>query len=155
MNRKINYGRFPRLRAVVGNCDLEIQEEQENLFRALVKCLVRKRVCNTDGIPLQDREGSFEYLLHVLPSLTQEDLDSLTENADEFYQRFIFFPCEKTKSLYSEFQNLGIESTFKGVPVSEIFKEYHQETGYSPYEKVSKEELRSFMNYVRSVCVLT
>ena len=49
MNREIDYGRFPRLRAVVAECGLETPEQKESAFRALVNCLVSKMVCKPDG----------------------------------------------------------------------------------------------------------
>ena len=72
----------------------------------------------------------------------------MIDKAEVFYQRFIFAPSEKVKSLYSEFQKMGVKSMFKDIPVSEIYEDYRKQTGNSPYEKTSKEEIIDFINSV-------
>jgi len=145
MNREIDYSRFPRLKAIVATCGLETQEEQERAFRTLVKLLVHKRVCQPDGDVVHWRNTCLSYFSQICSHLEQDELELMIDKAESFYQRFIFAPSEKVKSLYSEFQKLGVKSVFKNIPVSEIFKEYRQETGYSPYERASKEEIHSFL----------
>jgi hypothetical protein len=82
--------------------------------------------------------------------LEPEELELMVNSVESFYQRFIFAPCEKAKSLYSEFQKLGVKSAFRNIPISEIYEEYREETGYSPYEKTTKEEIYSFLNSVEA-----
>jgi len=147
MNRRIDYGRFPTLRAAVENCGLT-QEEQDDAFKALVKCLVSKRVCYPDGSVVSCRSTCLNYLVQICSHLEPEELELMAKSVESFYQRFVFAPSDKAKSLYSEFQKMGVKSVFKNIPVSEIFEEYRMETGYSPYEKASKEELYSFLNSV-------
>jgi iron uptake system EfeUOB component EfeO/EfeM len=72
----------------------------------------------------------------------------MINSVESFYQRFIFAPCEKAKSLYSYFDKLKVKSKFKNVRISELYDDYRQQTGYSPYEKVSKEEIDDFINGV-------
>ena len=145
MNREIDYERFPRVKAVVAACGLETQEEQESAFRALVNCLVSKRVCQPDGSIVSCRNTCLSYFSQICSHLEQDELELMINKAESFYQRFIFAPSEKVKSLYSEFQKLGVGLMFKNIPISEIYEEYRQETGYSPYEKTSKEEIHSFL----------
>jgi hypothetical protein len=148
MDREIDYGRFLRLRTVVGTCGLETQEEQESAFKSLVKCLISKRVCQPDGSIVRCRNTCLTYFAQICSRLEPDELELMIDKAEVFYQRFIFAPSEKVKSLYSEFQKLGVKSVFKNIPVSEIYEEYRQETGYSPYEKSSKEEIHSFLSGV-------
>lgn len=148
MNREIDYGRFPRLRAILADCGLEDPEQQESAFRALVKLLVHKRVCQPDGDVVHWRNTCLSYFAQICSRLEHDELELMVKSAESFYQRFIFAPSEKVKSLYSEFQKLGVKSMFKNIPVSEIFEEYRMETGYSPYERASKEEIYSFLNSV-------
>ena len=146
MDRKIDYERFSKLRAVVEDCGLESPEEQESAFRALVDCLVSKLVYRADGSIVSCRSTCLSYFLQICSQLEQEELELMIDSVESFYQRFIFAPCEKAKSLYSEFQKLGVKSAFRNIPISEIYEEYRQETGYSPYEKASKQEISSFLN---------
>jgi len=148
MERKIDYERFPRLRAVVADCGLETPEEKESAFRSLVDYLVHKNVYHPDGAIVSFRSTCLTYFAQICSHLEQEELALMINSVDAFYQRFIFAPCEKAKSLYSEFQKLGVKSAFKDIPISEIYDEYRQETGYSPYERVSKEEISDFINGV-------
>ena len=150
MDRKIDYGRFPRLKAVVASCGLETQEEQESAFKTLVECLVSKNVYHPNGTIVQCRNTCLAYFAQICSRLEQEELELMTKSVESFYQRFIFAPCEKAKSLYSEFQKMGVKSMFKDIPVSEIYEEYREETGYSPYEKTTKEEIYSFLNGVEA-----
>ena len=150
MNREIDYERFPRLRAVVADCGLETQEERESAFKSLVNCLVSKRVCQPDGSIVSCRNTCLSYFAQICSRLEPDELELMINKVEVFYQRFIFAPCEKVKSLYSEFQKLGVKSAFKNIPISEIYEEYRQETGYSPYEKSSKEEIHSFLNSVET-----
>jgi len=147
MNREIDYGRFQKLRTVVADCGLETAEQQENAFRSLVDCLVCKRVFQPDGSIVCFRKTCLDYFVQICSYLEQEELELMIDSVDSFYQRFIFAPCEKVKSLHSEFQKLGV-SAFKNIPISEIYEEYRQETGNSPYEKTSKEEIQSFLSGV-------
>ena len=148
MERKIDYNRFQNIRAVVASCGLETQEEKERAFKSLVNCLVSKMVCKPDGSIVNFRNTCLGYFAQICSQLEQEELELMINSVDAFYQRFIFAPCEKAKSLYSEFQKLGVKSMFKDIPISEIYEEYRQETGYSPYEKASKQEISSFLNSV-------
>ena len=148
MNREIDYNRFQKIRAVVATCGLETQEEQERAFKSLVNCLVSKMVCKSDGSIVNFRGTCLGYFAQVCSHLEPEELELMINSVESFYQRFIFAPCEKAKSLYSEFQKLGVKSMFKDIPISEIYEEYRQETGYSPYEKASKQEISSFLNSV-------
>jgi hypothetical protein len=148
MNKEIDYERFLRLREVVADCGLETQEEQENAFRALVKCLVSKRVCQPDGVIVSCRNSCLSYFVQICSLLEQDELELMSKSAESFYQRFIFAPGEKEKSLYWEFQKLGVKSMFRGIPISEIFEGYRQDTGYSPYEKVSKKEIQWFISKI-------
>lgn len=148
MNREIDYGRFPRLRAVVAECGLETPEQKESAFRALVNCLVSKMVCKPDGTIVNFRGTCLTYFLQICSQLEQEELELMIDSVESFYQRFIFAPCEKAKSLYSEFQKLGVKSAFRNIPISEIYEEFRQETGCSPYEKTSKEEIYLFLKGV-------
>jgi len=148
MDRKIDYGCFSKLRMLVTDCGLETQEEKESAFRALVNCLVSKRVCQPDGSVVNCRNTCLNYFAQVCSHLEQEELELMIKSVDLFYQRFIFAPCEKAKSLFSEFQKMGVGSMFKNIPISEIFEEYREETGYSPYEKASKQEIQSFLSSV-------
>jgi len=150
MDGKIDYERFSRLRTIVEACGLETQEEQENAFKSLVNCLVSKRVCQPDGSIVSCRNTCLSYFVQICSRLEQDELELMINSVELFYQRFIFAPCEKVKSLYSEFQKLGVKSAFKNIPISEIYEEYRQETGYSPYEKSSKEEIHSFLNSVET-----
>lgn len=150
MDKKIDYGCFPRLKAVVSACGLETQEEKENAFRTLVEYLVHKNVYHSDGAIVSFRSTCLGYFAQICSHLEQDELELMISSVEAFYQRFIFAPCEKAKSLYSEFQKMGVKSMFKNIPVSEIYEEYRQETGYSPYEKVSKEEISDFINSVES-----
>lgn len=150
MDKKIDYGRFPRLRAVVESCGLESPEEQESAFRTLVDYLVHKNVYHSDGAIVSFRSTCLSYFAQICSRLEQDELELMINSVGAFYKRFIFAPCEKAKSLYSEFQKLGVKSVFKNIPISEIYEEYRQETGYSPYEKVSKEEISDFINSVES-----
>lgn len=147
MGKRIDYGCFPRLRVVVMSCGLD-QEDQEPAFRALVNCLISKGVCQYDGSVVSCRNSCLNYFIQICNLLEQEELELMIKSVESFYQRFIFAPCEKTKSLYSEFQKMGVKSMFKNIPVSEIYDEFREETGYSPYEKASKEEIISFLNGV-------
>jgi hypothetical protein len=148
MNREIDYGRFPRLRAVVAECGLETPEQKESAFRALVNCLVSKMVCKPDGTIVNFRGTCLGYFAQICSHLEPEELELMVNSVESFYQRFIFAPCEKAKSLYSEFQKLGVKSAFRNIPISEIYEEYRQETGYSPYEKATKQEISSFLDSV-------
>ena len=148
MDKEINYGCFPRLKAVVMSCGLETQEQQECAFRALVRCLVSKRVYKPDGTIVPSRNTCLTYFSRICSRLELEELELMISSADLFYEKFIFAPCEKAKSLFSEFQKLGVKSMFRNIPVSAIYEEYRQETGNSPYEKASKSEIHSFLNGV-------
>jgi len=148
MNRKIDYGRFPRLKETVENCGLETPEEQERAFKSLVDCLVSKMVCKPDGTIVSCRNTCLSYFAQICPHLEQEELELMINSVESFYQRFIFAPCEKAKSLYSYFDKLKVKSKFKNVRISELYDDYRQQTGYSPYEKVSKEEIDDFINGV-------
>lgn len=146
MNRKIDYGRFFKLKEAVENCNLETQEEKESAFKSLVNCLVSKLVYKPDGSIIACRNTCLSYFAQICSHLQPEELGLMINSVDVFYQRFIFAPCEKAKSLHSEFQKMGVNSVFKNIPISEIYEEYRQETGYSPYEKASKQEISSFLN---------
>lgn len=146
MNRKIDYGRFLKLKEAVENCNLETQEEKESAFKSLVNCLVSKLVYKPDGSITACRNTCLSYFAQICSHLQPEELGLMINSVDVFYQRFIFAPCEKAKSLHSEFQKMGVNSVFKNIPISEIYEEYRQETGYSPYEKASKQEISSFLN---------
>lgn len=149
MDRKIDYERFSGLRAVVEACRLD-PEEQERAFRTLVDYLVHKNVYHPDGAIVSFRGTCLSYFAQICSHLEQEELKLMINRVELFYQRFIFAPCEKAKSLYSEFQKRGVVSMFKDIPISEIYDEYRQETGNSPYEKASKQEISSFLNSVES-----
>lgn len=148
MNRKIDYGCFPRLRAIVEECGLETPEEQENAFRAMVNCLVSKRVCQPDGVIVSCRNTCLSYFAQICSLLEQDELELMSKSTESFYQRFIFAPGDKEKSLYWEFQKLGVKSMFNGIPISEIYEGYRRDTGYSPYEKVSKKEVQWFISKI-------
>ena len=150
MDREIDYERFPRLKAVVMDCGLETQEEQESAFKTLVECLVSKNVYHPNGTIVQCRNTCLAYFAQICSRLEQEELELMIKSVESFYQRFIFAPSEKAKSLFSELQKMGVRSMFKNIPISEIFEEYREETGYSPYEKTSKEEIYSFLNSVEA-----
>lgn len=145
MNREIDYNRFQNIRAVVATCELETQEEEERAFESLVNCLVSKMVCKPDGSIVNFRNSCLDYLAQICPQLEQEELELMINSVESFYQRFIFAPCERAKSLYSEFQKLYGESMLKNVSISEIYDDYRQKTGNSPYEKASKEEINAFI----------
>ena len=150
MDREIDYERFPRLKAVVMDCGLETQEEQESAFKTLVECLVSKNVYHPNGTIVQCRNTCLAYFAQICSRLEQEELELMIKSVESFYQRFIFAPVGKVKSLFSEFQKKEIKSKFKDVNIPEIFEEYREETGYSPYEKTSKEEIYSFLNSVEA-----
>lgn len=145
MNRVIDYNRFQRIRAVVETCGLETQE-QEGAFKSLVNCLVSKMVCKPDGSIVSCRSSCLAYFLKICYYLEPQELELMISKADLFYQRFIFAPCDKVKSLYSYFDKLKVESKFRDVQISELYEDYRQQTGYSPYEKVSKEEIDDFIS---------
>ena len=149
MNKKINYDCFPMVRAVIASCGLETKEQQEEAFRSLVGCLVSKRVCLTDGEVLRDRDECLNYLSLISSHLEEDEIALIISSPVSFYERFIFAPTGNYKSLFSELQKPRFQSILKDISVSEIFKEYRNETGYSPYEKISKEELYSFLSSVR------
>lgn len=149
MNKKINYDCFPMVRAVVKSCGLETQEQQEEAFGSLVKCLVSKRVCQTNGVVLKDRDECLNYLSEISSRLEEDEIALIISSPESFYERFIFAPTGNYRSLFSELQKPRFESILKNILVSEIFEQYRNETGYSPYEKVSKEELYSFLSIVR------
>ena len=101
MNRKIDYERFSALRAVVEECGLETPEEQESAFRKLVDCLVSKNVYHPNGAIVRFRDTCLNYFTQICPHLEQEELELMIESVDDFYNRFIFAPSGKVKSLYS------------------------------------------------------
>jgi hypothetical protein len=150
MDRKINYERFSGLRAVVGESGLEDPEEQERAFRKLVDCLVSKNVYHPNGDIVRFRDTCLNYFAQICPRLEQEELELMIESVDDFYKRFIFAPCDKVNSLYWEFKKMRVESKFNGIPVSQIFERYRQETDYSPYEKTTKDEIYSFLRDVEN-----
>ena len=145
MNRKIDYERFSALRAVVEECGLETPEEQESAFRKLVDCLVSKNVYHPNGAIVRFRDTCLNYFAQICPHLEQEELELMIESVDDFYNRFIFAPSGKVKSLYSEFEKVKVMPKFKDIPDSQIFERYRQVTDYSPYEKVTKQEIYSFL----------
>lgn len=149
MNKKIDYGCFTMVRAVVASCGLETLEQQEKAFRSLVKCLVSKRVCQADGVIIRDRDACLNYLSQISSRLEEDEIELIIKSPVSFYERFIFAPSGNYKSLFSELQKPRFQSILKNVSVSEIFEEYRNETGYSPYEKISKEELYSFLSSVK------
>ena len=148
MKKEIDYDSFPRLREVVMDCGLETQEEKEAAFKSLVECLISKRVYQSDGEIVPCRSTCLRYFALISSQLENEELKLMIDSVDAFYKRFLFAPGEKSKSLYSELRKLGVKSKFKNIPVSEIFDEYRRETGYSPYEKASKDEVNAFLNGV-------
>lgn len=150
MNTEIDYGCFPRLREVVMGCGLETQEEKELAFESLVRCLISKNVFQSGGEIVHWRNTCLGYFSQISSRLESDDLELMVESVEEFYQRFIFAPTRKWRSLFSEFQEIGVNETFNGILVSEIFEEYRKETGYSPYEKTSKEEIHSFLDSVEA-----
>lgn len=144
MNKKIIFERFSVLRPVVEDCELETTQEQESLFKALVKCLVRKQVLNSVAVVLPQRDSALNYLLTILPKLEREDLDLLKNSPDEFGRKFIFSPTQNL-SLYSALEELGFQEDFKGIPITVIFEMYRDKTGYSPYEKPYGKDLKEFL----------
>lgn len=150
MNRKIDYERFSELRAVVEKCGLEDPEEQERAFRKLVDCLVSKNVYHPNGAIVRFRDTCLNYFVQICPYLEQEELELMIESVDDFYERFIFAPSEKVKSLYSEFEKVEVMLKFKDIPVSQVFERYRQVTDYSPYEKATKQEIYSFLKYAEN-----
>lgn len=112
-------------------------EEKEQVFKNLVHLLIEKCVCRANGSTLPDRDNCLDYLMEVIPRLEEEDLSLITTNKELFYRRFCFAP-KNNDSLYSYFQKLtkkqGITGYYRNIPISEIFDDYTEETGYSPYE---------------------
>jgi len=146
MDREIDYERFPRLKAVVMGCGLETQEEKERAFRALVQCLVSKNVYHPSGAIVRCRNTCLSYFARISSLLEEDELELMVNSVESFYQRFIFAPVGKVKSLFSEFQKKEIKSKFKDVNIPEIFEKYRHVTGFSPYEKAtSEDELHSFI----------
>lgn len=153
MNRPINYERFSKVRAVVVSSGLEEPEEQESVFRALVKCLVHRRVCNTEGAPWPDRRKCFGYLLEIFPKLGPEDVDLVIRAPDKFYEKFIFYPGREV-SLYSVLKDRYKNSKVlkaKNISLDEIYEDYRSDTMCSPYEKASSmDDILFFLDGVES-----
>jgi len=146
MDRKIDYSRFSGLKAVVATCGLETQEEKERAFRTLVQCLVSKNVYHPDGAIVRCRNNCLGYFAQISSLLEDDELELMINSVESFYQRFIFAPVGKVKSLFSEFQKKEIRSKFKDANIPEIFEKYRKVTGLSPYEKAtSEDELHSFI----------
>ena len=152
MNKKIDYDSFSKVRAVVLSSVLE-PEERENVFRALVKCLIHKHVCNTKGNPLPDRKNCFKYLLEIFPKLGEEDIDLIISTPDVFYEKFIFYP-DRQVSLYSVLKKrYKNEETLKAknISLNEIYEDYRNDTLCSPYEKASSiDDVLFFLEDVES-----
>ena len=145
MNKKVDYELFSLLlMPVVADCGLETVEEQQNLFEALVKCLVKKQVLNSVATVLPQRDGALAYVLSILPKLEQKELDLLKNSPDEFGRKFIFSPTQNL-SLYSALEELGFRENFKGIPIMVIFEMFREKTGYSPYEKPYAKDLKEFL----------
>lgn len=142
---KINYGNFPTVRKVVMSCDFTTPEDKEKAFQLLVRCLINKHVYRFDGKLVRDRAKCLEYLIEVCSRLEDSELDLILINSDEFYEKFIFAPNKGARSLFSEFKKPALKHKFR-VPMNEIFEDYRQETGYSPYEKISEDVLDVFLS---------
>lgn len=152
MNRRINYGCFSRVKDIVMSCNFDTQEEKEQAFKALVKCLVEKHVYRFDGKIVKDRLSCINYLVIVCPKLEDEELDLMVKKPGVFYDKFVFAPNKGGISLFSELQKPTLKSKFQGVPMDEIFADYREETGYSPYEKTSKDDLEYFFSQEEVLC---
>ena len=145
-----NFGElFPGIMKSVMACqfsDGTTKEEKEQIFAALVDVLHRKSVIQMSGNTLKWRSGCMDYLLGILPLLSEDDLRTLLdeENKDSFYTRFCFCPSKKSISLYSRLGRLRPDARYRKVKVSEIYSRYFAVTGLSPYE-CSGEDIDAFL----------
>ena len=151
MEEKVrNFGElFPGIMKSVMACqfsDGTTKEEKEQIFAALVEVLHHNGVIQMNGNTLRWRSGCMDYLLGILPLLSEDDLKTLLdkENKDSFYARFCFCPSKKSISLYSRLGRLRPNARYRKIKVSEIYNRYSAVTGLSPYE-CSGEDIDSFL----------
>ena len=136
------------LKATIHNLleDLVPQEEENRLFAGLISLLKRKKIISTDGAIATWRLSCLNYLEAIVPNLKDEELYQIGN--EEFSNRFIFAPCGKITSLYWELQHQGCNGYFKNIPILDVYSEYEEVYGKSPYEKAENGEIRSFLHHV-------
>lgn len=114
-------------------------EEKTKVFNCLVMVLLDKGVIKHSGAIYRWRSGCLDYLMDVFPRLSQEDINLLRENREEFYKKFCFAPSKTLNSLYSEVKKKEISGRFRAIPVVDLFERYQAEVGLSPYELPEQE----------------
>ena len=146
MERRIDYDRFFELHELVMKLPLSVNEKQrEGVFRTLTNFLVSKGVFNGNGRIEPYRDSAVEYFYDIAHKFNDEELNLFVSNLEELYERFIFAPHKKNTSLLNELRRIGAGKFIESIHFDEIVEQYRNETGRSPYEKVSHEELYPFI----------
>lgn len=115
------------------------EEEKTKVFNCLVRVLLDKSVVKPNGVTYRWRSGCLDYLMDVLPRLSQEDVNLLLENKEAFYKKFCFTPSKTLNSLYSVVKKREKDGRFMTIPVVDLFERYQAEVGLSPYELPEQE----------------
>ena len=141
MAKELDFSNFAGIRKTIMSCRFSeevTQEEKEQLFQNLVRILIEKNVCKRDGSTFFERDTCLDYILDIIPKLEEDELFLISTNREGFYSRFCFSPTTNVNSLYSHLKKLaekqGTTGYYKNIPIKEVFEDYTQETGLSPYE---------------------
>lgn len=151
MNNQIDYGAFPRVRKALNGCDFTTLDEKDRAFQSLVRCLIDKHVFRIDGKVVRDRLSCLEYFEDICSELEDEEIDLLLTEPNKFYDRFVFAPSKNAKSLFSELRKPSVKAKFSRASIEDVFNEYRNETGCSPYEKISEDDLYAFLAQVEAL----
>ena len=133
---------------LVGDEELSLKEK-EDVFQSFFSVLKKRGVIKADGSLERWRLAALQYLEAIMPKISIEDLLSI--HKEEFFNKFVFAPTRQVTSLYWELQ--GCNGYFKNIPILDVYSEYEEVYGKSPYEKAENGEIRSFLHHVDRVAL--
>lgn len=122
------------------------EEDKPILFADFLSLLKKRGVLKCDGSIRSWRLPCLQYLDGVMPLLDEEDVVGINEN--DFFDRFVFAPVGKTTSLYHETKGYFPGGYFCNIPLDDVYAEYVNTYGKSPYEKADIGEINSFLVHI-------